>query len=197
MRLSIESVHCSKLEYQCVIKTLNQLATKCWILLSMVLVSSSAGSQSAENPPPPAPGAEEVPYYACQTISGRYFSSGAGGWSDDFWYTSNLVEPGNASADYNRFQSEYSQLCVALRLKLVSAYAFQATCVAAANSSLAWCLLPCAVDFDPADCAAWCRADWELGIQDCHDRRENSMRKAREEADALIRFYLMLYGGCE
>jgi len=179
--------------------TMNHLFKKCCIFLSAMLISHSAGSQSADNPPPPAPapGAGEVPYYACQTISGRYFSSGAGGWSDDFWYASNLVEPSNANTDYNRFQSGYSQLCIALRLKLVSAYAFQANCVASANSSLTWCLLPCVVDFDPADCGAWCQADWELDIQDCHDRRENSMRKAREEADALIRFYLMLYGGCE
>jgi len=197
MQLSIESVHCAKLKYQCVIKTMNQLATKCWILLSMVLVSSSAGSQSAENPPPPAPRAEEVPYYACQTISGRYFSSGAGGWSDDFWYASNLVEPGNASTDYNRFQSEYSRLCVALRLKLVSAYAFQATCVAAANSSLAWCLLPCAVDFDPSDCAAWCENDWETALDNCDSRRVFRVKTAKEDADEQIDVLLSMYGRCE
>lgn len=176
---------------------MKSLVKKCCIFLSSMLMNHSAGSQSAENPPAAVPEASEISYYACQTISGRYFSSGAGGWSDDFWYASNLVEPGNASTDYNRFQSEFSKLCVALRLKLVSAYAFQATCVAAANSSLAWCLLPCVVDFDPTDCAAWCMDDLEGAINTCDIRRDFTIRSAKYEADRLLDDLIDQYGGCE
>ena len=176
---------------------MNPFIKKCCVILFALLMNYSAGSQSAEHPPPPSPGAGDVTYYACKTISGRYFSSGAGGWSDDFWYASNLVEPGNASTDYNRFQSEYSKLCVALRLKLVSAYAFQATCVASANSSLAWCLLPCVVDFDPADCAAWCEDDWKTALDTCDSRRVFGVKTAKEVADEQIDILLSMYGGCE
>jgi hypothetical protein len=136
-----------------------------------------------------------IPTYTCKQYGGRYFTPSAGIWSGSFWYGSTLVDSRSANTKYNKFKSAYNNLRMHYRAKIASVYLMQALCVSAAESSYAWCLIPCSVSLRP-NCGQDCWDDLGLDLDQCDENKDEEIRLARLECDRLLKGLLYEYGGC-